>query len=117
MGADNPKHELQKLTGGTKKLGSYFIDSNQAVTWGDYEYLVVNAECVFTVLQTISSRNLLAAHAVDDGFGDGLNLSGATVAKGIVIYPPLSPRSGNAGSNDDNILNVTLSSGSVIAYG
>ena len=100
-------YSIDKMAGGSDNLGSYLIDSNQAVTWGKYQYLVVNDDCVFTVLQTKTDRNLLLGHGAGGDLGGGLNLAGVTVAKGMVIYPP----------DRETILNVTLSSGSVLAYG
>ena len=100
-------YSIDKMAGGSDQRGSYYIDSAQAVTWGKYQYLVVNADAVFTVLQTNTDRNLLLAHGAGGDLGGGLNLAGVTVAKGMVIYPP----------DRETILNVTLSSGSVLAYG
>ena len=98
---------IDKMAGGSNNRGSYYIDSAQAVTWGAYQYLVVNADAVFTVLQTNTDRNLLLAHGAGGDLGPGLNLATFTIAKGMVIYPP----------DNELILNVTLASGSVLAYG
>jgi len=98
---------LELLTGGTEGIGSYLIDSNQAVTWGKFQYLVMNEDTVFTTLQTKTGRDLLLAHAAGGDLGDGLNLAGVTVGKGMVIVPPAG----------ELILNITISSGSVLAYG
>lgn len=96
---------LDLIAGGANFKGSFFIDTN-AVTFGKYRYLVVNADCVFTTLQTNTDRNLLLGHGEGGDLGGGLNLAGQTVGKGMVIYP----------IGVETIKNVTLSSGSVLAY-
>lgn len=101
---------IDKIAGGSNNLGSYLITSGQAVSWGQYQYLVVNEDCVFTVLSTAGGKDLLPAH---NGSGTGgLNLTGMTVTKGMVIVPI-----GDTSKPDNLIKNVTVSSGSVLAYG
>lgn len=100
---------IDKMAGGSNELGSIFIDTT-AVTWGKFQYLVVNADCVFTVLTTNLNRDCLLGHeaiADTNDYNDGLNLAGQTVTKGMIIYPP----------KGETFLNITLSSGSVLAYG
>lgn len=101
-----PGLAIDTIAGGANQKGSFFIDTN-AVTFGEYQYLVANADCVFTVLQTNTDRDLLLGHGEGGDLGGGLNLAGQTVGKGMVIYPP----------DRETIRNVTLSSGSVLAYG
>jgi len=100
-----PGLSIDTIAGGANLTGSFFIDT-VAVTFGEYRYLVVNADCVFTVLQTNTGRDLLLGHGAGGDLGDGLNLAGQTVGKGMVIYP----------IGRETIKNVTLSSGSVLAY-
>lgn len=97
---------INVIAGGANSLGSFYIDT-VAVTFGKYQYLVIDADCVFTVLQTNTGRDLLLGHGEGGDLGGGLNLAGKTVAKGMVIYP----------IGIETIKNVTLLSGSVIAYG
>lgn len=101
-----PGHSVDTIAGGANQKGSTFITTD-AVTWGEYQYLVVNADCVFTVLQTNTDRDLLLGHGEGGDLGEGLNLAGQTVAKGMVIYP----------IGRETIKNITLASGSVLAYG
>ncbi len=102
---------IDKIAGGANRKGSFFIGTS-AVTFGTYAYLVVNADCIFTTLETNVGRDCLAGHLGQGSFqpgeteSDGLNLSGATVSKGMVIYPP----------NQETFLNITLSQGSLLAY-
>ena len=96
---------IDKMAGGSNNLGSYFINSSQAVSWGEFQYLVVNADCVFSVLTTSANRNLMTAHT-GDGSG-GMNIGTNTISKGMVIVPP----------NNEFITAVTITSGSVLAYG
>jgi len=94
----------QAITGSTQE-GSVFIDSTDAlVTDGNYQYLIVNADCVFATLNTEDGRDLLAARSGDSG---GLNLSGFTISKGMNILAP-------AGAI---IKQIDLTSGSILAYG
>ncbi len=112
MAGPGDGNSIDKMAGGSNNRGSKFIDT-AAVTWGDFEYLVVNADCVFTTLTTDVGRDCLLGHLAEGSFqpgeseSDGLNLAGQTVAKGMVIYPP----------NEELFKDVTLSSGSVLAYG
>ncbi len=101
-----PGLAIDTIAGGANQLGSFFIDTT-AVTFGKFQYLVVNVDCVFTVLTTNTGRDLLLDHGEGGDFGDGLNLAGQTVGKGLVIYP----------IGRETIKNVTLSIGSVLAYG
>lgn len=96
---------IDKIAGGANRKGSFFIGT-VAITFGKYAYLVVNADCVFTVLQTNTDRDCLLGHDPDSDLGGGLNLATQTISKGMVIYPP----------DQETFLNVTLSSGSVLAY-
>lgn len=97
---------LSRMAGGNQQLGSVLITSAQAVTWGEYQYLVVNEDCIFTVLTTETERDLLLGHNDPDGSG-GLNYAGATITKGMIIVAP----------GNELILNITVSSGTVLAYG
>jgi hypothetical protein len=72
-----------------------FIDA--AVTGRRFFALVVNADCVLTVLTTVGGQNLLTQYG----------LSGKTLKQGTFI--PMY--------NGDPIAAVTPSSGSVIGYG
>lgn len=72
-----------------------FIDS--ATTGRRFFCLVVNADCVLTVLTTAGGQNLLTQYG----------LSGKTIKQGMLI--PMY--------NGDPIAAVTPSSGSVVGYG
>lgn len=96
----------KRMAGGSQQLGSYLINSSEAVTWGQYEYLVVNADCVISVLTTDKNRNLLLGNNDPDGSG-GINIDGITLSKGMFIYSP----------DYELIRDVTIDSGSVMAYG
>jgi hypothetical protein len=84
--------DLQKILGGN---GCLFIDA--AVTGKTYYALVVNTDCVLTVLTSKGGENLLTAY----------NLSGKTIKQGMII--PMK--------NGDVIAAVTPSSGSLFGYG
>ena len=71
-------------------------------------------QIVYSTLSTNeTNRNCLSGHEeipdyqAKDNYNDGLNLAGATIAKGMVIYAP----------KGETFKNITLSSGSVLAYG
>jgi|TARA_R110000796_G_scaffold236515_1_gene355972 hypothetical protein len=97
---------LATMAGGSKVLGSNFIDGT--ITNGQYQYLVINAEAVFTTISCVGGRDLLgASDPSGNNDGSGLNLSGATLAVGMVIVPP----------SGELIENIVLASGSVLAYG
>jgi hypothetical protein len=84
--------DSNKILGGN---GMRFIDA--ASTGNRFFCLVVNAECVLSVLTSAGGQNLLTQY----------NLSGKTLSAGTVI--PMF--------NGDPIAAVTPSSGSVIGYG
>jgi hypothetical protein len=96
---------LATMAGGTKGLGSNYI--NGTVTNGRYEYLQVNVAATFTTLSCIGGRDLLAGSDPSGETISGLNLSGAEIAVGMVIVPP----------KGELIEKITLSGGSVLAYG
>jgi hypothetical protein len=83
---------LQEMMGG---LGTMeFV--NGAVSNKQYDFLVVNEAAVFSVLTSGSGANLVSLY----------NLSGATLANGMVIR----------GAKGEKITAVTVSGGSVLAY-
>ena len=84
--------DSNKILGGN---GMRLIDA--ASTGNRFFCLVVNAECVLSVLTSAGGQNLLTQY----------NLSGKTLSAGTVI--PMF--------NGDPIAAVTPSSGSVIGYG
>ena len=84
-------NELEKITGGHK--GLLFIDA--AVTDKKFHTLVVNADCVLTVLTDNEGVNLLKLYG----------LGSKTLKAGMIINTNGSP-----------IKNVTPSSGSLIGY-
>lgn len=83
--------ELQKITGGGN--GMLFIDSE--VTGKCFHTLVVNADCVLSVLTDTQDTNLLTDYG----------LSGKTLTTGMVIT-----------TNGFSIKNVTPASGSLLGY-
>lgn len=101
-----------KMAGGTKRLGSVLITSAQAVTWGAYEFLVVNEDAVFATLTTVTGRNLLLGHNDPDGSG-GINFAGATITKGMIVQAPATLE----GDEPELIRDVSMTSGTVLAYG
>jgi hypothetical protein len=83
---------LQEMMGG---LGTMeFV--NGAVSNKQYDFLVVNEAAVFSVLTSGSGANLVSLY----------NLSGATLANGMVIR----------GAKGEKITAVTVTAGSVLAY-
>ena len=84
--------DSNKILGGN---GMLFIDA--ASTGNRFFCLVVNAECVLSVLTSAGGQNMLTQY----------NLSGKTLSAGTVI--PMF--------NGDPIAAVTPTSGSVIGYG
>ena len=84
-------NELEKITGGHK--GMLFIDA--AVTNKKFHTLVVNTDCVLTVLTDNEGVNLLTLYGI----------GGKTLKAGMIINTNGSP-----------IKNVTPSSGSLIGY-
>ena len=84
--------DSNKILGGN---GMRFIDA--ASTGNRFFCLVVNAECVLSVLTSAGGQNMLTQY----------NLSGKTLSAGTVI--PMF--------NGDPIAAVTPTSGSVIGYG
>ena len=83
---------VQKILGGN---GMLFIDS--ASTGNRFYCLVVNTDCVLSVLTSAGGQNLLTQY----------NLSGKTLSAGTIISM----------FNGDPIAAVTPASGSVIGYG
>jgi hypothetical protein len=84
--------DSNKILGGN---GCLFIDA--ASTGNRFFCLVVNADCVLSVLTSAGGQNLLTQY----------NLSGKTLSAGSII--PMF--------NGDPIAAVTPTSGSVIGYG
>jgi hypothetical protein len=84
--------DIQKILGGN---GCLFIDA--AVTEKTFYALVVNEDCVLSVLSSKGGQNLLTQYG----------LSGKTLKQGMII--PMF--------NGDAIAAVTPASGSVIGYG
>ena len=84
--------DSNKILGGN---GCLFIDA--ASTGNRFFSLVVNAECVLSVLTSAGGQNLLTQY----------NLSGKTLSAGTII--PMF--------NGDPIAAVTPTSGSLIGYG
>jgi hypothetical protein len=83
---------LQEMMGG---LGTMeFV--NGAVSSKEYDFLVVNEAATFSVLTSESGANLVTLY----------NLSGATLANGMVIR----------GAKGEKITAVTVTAGSVLAY-
>jgi hypothetical protein len=83
---------LQEMMGG---LGTMeFV--NGAVSSKEYDFLVVNEAATFSVLTSASGANLVTLY----------NLSGATLANGMVIR----------GAKGEKITAVTVTAGSVLAY-
>lgn len=83
--------EIEKITGGN--YGMLFIDA--AVTDKSFHTLVVNADCVLTVLADTAGNNLLTIYG----------LGSKTLKQGMIINGMGNP-----------IKNVTPSSGSLIGY-
>ena len=84
----------EKILGGQSCL---LVDSGAAATGRRFYAFVVNEDCVLTTLLTAGNQNLLTTY----------NLSGKTLKAGTFI--PMF--------KGDPISTITLTSGSVIAYG
>lgn len=92
----------------TAQYGTYFIETTTAYTGVRFQAFQVNSACVVATLTAVdrasgTSYSVLAASSASNPYGQ--NLSGRTLAAGMMIFVPTSAY----------ISAITLTSGDVIA--